>query len=245
MPQTVEYSQNHFLLTFGGTQVNGREQWQCSMRFGNAAPLADPPPVTLAAAMTHISMDDIYAAVAAWFGHQGSPQRYDRYTTLEFVKVAAIGKDGKYLLDPIEKRQQLKGWLPTSTSCYPPQLAVVVSLSSGSGIGFANHGRYFLPVPWDWMPPLEPHTGQIPVAWVDEQRGMQKTMIEAIAGEISTAENPTDLCIFSPLRSTSVKVTQPSHKKVEKIGIGFAIDTQRSRRRSLPDGIVTWSPVST
>ena len=240
----VEYDANHYLVTFGGYMVAGHEQWQCGLRFGNTTGVVSPTPAQLKAALEHISIQDIYSAVSLMFGSASFPLRYDKWTTLEYAKLAAIGKDGKYLYDPIEYRSLTKGF-GDATYTTPPQLALVVSLWSGTRIGHANHGRYYLPCPSDFIFGIDPATGQVLTTYIDQFRAAQKTMLEKIGGEVSTVAVDMDLCIFSPKTSKSVHVTEPSHKKVEKIGIGYTIDTQRSRRRSLPDGVAVWSTVAT
>lgn len=240
----VQYDVNHWLLTWGGYMVGGHEQWQCSTKWSLVGPGADPLPPQFEVALTHISISDIYQDIKTWFVRASAPGRYDKHTSLEFAKLAAVGKDGKYLYDPIEYRLSTKGFFD-QTNTTPPQLAVVVSLSSGSGVGYANHGRYFLPMPIEWAYGISPSTGMVDSTYNAQMVADQKTMLEAIAGEISTTELPTDLVIMSPLTNRSVKVTAPTHKKVVRIGVGGTVDTQRSRRRDLGDGVTNWASIST
>lgn len=240
MAGTVEYDVNHFLLTFGGYLVGGHEQWQCGLRFtapGN--PISD----LFKAALEHISITDIYDDIKPLISSGLSDTRYDQWTTLEFAKLAAIGKDGLYLDDPIEHRAVTKG-LNVGSFTVPPQLALVISLATNTKIGFANHGRYFMPAPVDATFKVDPATGQVAASVINNVRGLHKTMLEAVTGEVSTAELPMHLAIMSPKTPKSVHVTAPSHKHVERMGIGWAVDTQRSRRRSLPDGITTWETLA-
>src|SRR6188768_1184357 len=100
MAGTVAYDTNHFLLTWGGYACGGHETWQCSLRYAPTIPsdLAVPP--LFQEALTHISMSDIYNAAKLWMAHASANARYDQNTSLEYVKLAAIGKDGHYLFDP-------------------------------------------------------------------------------------------------------------------------------------------------
>lgn len=239
----VKYDSDHALLTFGGYTTGGHEQWQCGLRWAS-----DLDPVTgqgaWKAALEHISISDIYAAIRTMWTPGAVGARWDSSTSLEFAKLALVDEDGKYFADPIEHRAKAAGSVNAAYTT-PPQLAVVVSLSSGTKIGHANHGRMFLPCPVDWVNNVDPASGMVVSANINALRASVKTMIEAVAGEISTVEVPTSLAIFSPVTPKSVHVTEPSHKTVTRIGIGATVDTQRSRRRSLGDGITTWSTVAT
>lgn len=238
----VEYDAKHFYVTFGGYTVAGHEQWQCGLRFApTAGGYSDSQ---LMSALDAISILDIYDDVKAAFQGAVAGVRQQSLTTLEFAKIALIDLDGTYVTDAKEHRAKAAGTVASTTSI-PPQLAVAISFRSGTKIGHANHGRFYWPLPIDWVNSIEPSTGQITTTNVDALRGALKTMIEAIAGEVNTVQVPTDLAIFSPKTPKSVHVTAPSHKTVQAMGIGWTVDTQRSRRRSLPDGITTWSTLST
>lgn len=236
---TIAYDTMHYLVTFGGYLVNGREQWQCGLRYA-PEPGVLPEDHNWEISLQEISTQDIWTAVKTVIQASTIGARWDTWTSLEFAKVAVIRLDGRYFIDPKEHRQQAKG---TVNSAYasPPQLAVAASLSSGTKIGHANHGRFFLPCPSDWVGQVDPNSGQIVTASVNALRAALKTMLDTIGGEVSTVGIKTDLVIMSPKTPKSVHVTAPSHKKVTQLGIGYTVDTQRSRRRSLPDGITTWS----
>ena len=154
----VAYDVQHYLLTFGGNTVGGHEEWQCGLRW---APFSgDHPTNEWESALNEISITDIYNAAKLFFGATTIGARWDTSTSLEFVKLAVLKTDGKYLLDPREHRQQTKGTVNAAYTT-PPQLAVAVSLSSGTKIGHANHGRFYLPCPNDWVNNVEPSTGQV------------------------------------------------------------------------------------
>jgi hypothetical protein len=233
----VQYDDEHFLLTFGGYLVGGHEQWQCGLRYAGPSGVPD---ALWTAALSHIGIQDIWTIISVWMKTATSGAAFDPGTSLEFAKLAFIGTDGNYKADAIEYRAQQKGVAAQGNSS-PPQLSVVVSLSSGSRIGNANHGRIYLPLPAGWALGIEVLTGKIIPAYVTALTNTTKTMLEAIHGEVSTVEVPTQLSIFSPKTPKSKPELVPSHKPVVRLGIGPTVDTQRSRRRSLPDGITTWS----
>jgi len=238
MPTT--YDDDHFLLTFGGYLVNGHESWQCGLRYAAPGGLPDS---AFEAALGHISMTDIYTIARTWMQSATSGAAFDQWTTLEFVKLAFLGTNGAYKADPIEHRQKSAG-TATPGNAQAPQLAVVVSLSSGTKIGHANHGRIFLPLPDKWATAVDPASGMVVAGYINALRTSTLTMLNGFHGEVSTVEAPTTLSIFSPRTPSSSAALVPQHKPVVQIGIGSAVDTQRSRRRSLPDGITTWAPYS-
>jgi hypothetical protein len=236
----VEYDQDHFLLSFGGYSVAGHEQWQCGLRFDGPGVVPDE---VAKAGFDAVGLQDIYDDVKAVIQTGALGCRYDTHTSLEFVKLAWINIDGTYKTDAREHRQVAKGVLNASMTS-PPQLAVACSLWSGTKIGHANRGRFFMPMPNEWAAMIEPSSGMVVAAQVDTFRASLKTMLEAIKGEVATVQVPAQLSIFSPKTPKSVGVVTPSHKHVAQLGVGRTIDTQRSRRRSLPDGITTWSTLA-
>jgi len=236
----VTYDEDHFLVTFGGYSVAGHEEWQCGLRFDGPGAVPD---AVAEVGFNAVGLADIHTAVKAVI-QTGLPGcRYDAHTSLEFVKLAWINVDGTYKVDSREYRLSSKGTLAASQTT-PPQLSVACSLWSGTKIGHANRGRIFMPMPNEWATMIEPTSGMVVAAQVDTFRASIKKMLEDIKGEVATVEVPAQLSIFSPKTPKSVGVTAPSHKHVTSLGIGRTIDTQRSRRRSLPDGITTWSTLS-
>lgn len=234
---STTYDDDHFLLTFGGYLVKGHESWQCGLRY--AAP-GGTPDAAYEAALGHISMVDIYTAARTWIQNATSGSQYDQWTSLEFVKLAFLGVNGRYKADPIEHRQTSWG-TATPGNAQAPQLSVVFSLSSGTKIGNANHGRIFLPLPDKWATAIDPVSGMVVPSYINALRVSTLTMLEVFHGEVSTVEAPTQLCIFSPRTADSSASLVAQHKPVVQVGIGSAVDTQRSRRRSLPDGITSWT----
>jgi len=232
----VEYDDHHFLLTAGGHMVGGWEEWQCGLRYAGPGGV---PESLYEQAMTHISLQDIHGLWSTFFSSTVAGIIYPNWTTLEFVKLAFIGKDGNYLTDAREHRAQIKG-KGAGSYTHPPQLAVVASLSSGSRIGRANHGRIYLPAPLDFASNVDGLTGKCRATDVTSLQAAVKSLLEGIHGEVSTVEVPTQLSIFSPKTPKSTAALVPSHKPVAQIGIGPVVDTHRSRRTSLPDGVTTW-----
>jgi len=233
----VQYDQEHFLVTFGGNTVGGHEQWQCGLRFDGHGALPD---VVVEAGFNAVSVEDIYHEVALLIQNGMSGARYDQHTSLEFAKLAWIKTDGNYKTDAREYRSHTVGQM-TTTMTTPPQLAVAVSLWSGTKIGHANRGRFFLPMPNEWASAVDATSGMVYQAGVLALTGLVQPMLESIKGEVATVQVPAQLSIFSPKTPKSVAVLTPSHKHVTKMGIGRTIDTQRSRRRSLPEGITVWT----
>lgn len=232
----VEYDDHHFLLTAGGHMVGGWEEWQCGLRY--AGPGGTPDNL-YKSAMGHISMSDIHALWTTFFSSVAQGVIQSNWTTLEFVKLAFIGTNGNYVNDAIEYRAQVKG-KGAGSYTFPPQLAVCASLSSGSRIGRANHGRIYLPAPQDFASNVDGLTGKCRATDVTALQTAVKTLLEGIHGEVSTVEVPTKLSIFSPKTPKSTPSLTPSHKDVKQVGIGPVVDTHRSRRTSLPDGVTTW-----
>lgn len=221
-----KYDQVHLYLTWGGTAPGG-ETWQCGARYSEKN-----PGIGLEATYFLWSIDDVAQAVNDWWAGTTilAPPDY----RLVFVKVALIGKDGLYKHEVREKLYVPPVAPGTSTAqpLQPLQAALVVSLRSGDKLGVANFGRFYIP------PPAQGrilNQGTIPTSVANNVRDKTKTMLKAIEGEFSTVEQAAELAIF---HKTSVKSPVPSHKPVKAIWVGDVLDTQRRRRRAVPETYV-------
>lgn len=147
------------------------------------------------------------------------------------VKIARIGADGKYTQDPrIYAVSQAGG--ATAGGLHPPQCSLVVSMTSGRR-GPSGKGRFYLPLP---AVTLDPATMVI----ADAQR-------DAIAGSAQTFLNNLNDAVALDVVTGPVVViasTKGFNTPVTGVRVGQAIDTVRSRRRSLKEAFDAPLPVS-
>ena len=141
----------------------------------------------------------------------------------EYVKVAAIGADGKYL--QASQRADAPPYTGTGAFRYPPQVALVASLHTATR-GRSGRGRIYLPPP---DAGLVAGAATLSVTNVDAIRDKVKTFLNAIVTAYNSADGGggTAHLIVASKKGTAPQVTS--------ISVGLALDTMRTRRRSVKE----------
>lgn len=224
------YNRNYFYVSWGGYQITTAEIWQVGAKFTN---LVDTPSGLFEQALGEISLQDCYNALQPIFTTAQGDRRYSTAQSLDWVKIAAIGKDGKYLTDARTHAQTTKG-IAADVKPPPPQLAMVISLWSGSSVGKGHRGRQYWPCPADTPSQISATDGRIAQLLADAIRNAVKTALKTIEGEVSTVIVPAQLVV---LGQTGSGTCEP----VTQIACGRVIDTQRRRRNDLSEAKV-WAP---
>lgn len=218
------YDRPLFYLTFGGVQLTGAEIWQSGVHFAafGGEGLSD-----YRIAMEQISLSDVYEDLGEIFSNATMGARYPASTRLDWCKLSLLNPDGTVHNDPLIHEQVTAGTVQSSNAP-PPQLAMVVSLWSGSNFGKANHGRMYLPMPVDHLTAVEASTGKVALASTNALRDKVNGVLNQVEGEISTIGTEMRLVIASKLGTGATK-------EVEHIAVGRIVDTQRRRRNALPE----------
>lgn len=215
----------HLLMQWGG-KLPGGETWSCSMRLAQQAivPVIGPgvPDEGYIDSWLHGSMKD---AVQTY--HTATGSHLNPLALLSFVKLNAIKVNGDYQYDTTHEHVFADlpgGGDPMNTIVN--QSSIVVSLTTGFSRGPAHRGRYYLP-----MPSMQNvGNGTINPAFTTGLLATTKTFLEAIADVpgVDIVDSPTPTVM-------SRKLGAPAHRKITGCAIGAVIDTQRRRRRSLPE----------
>jgi hypothetical protein len=222
--QVGPFSRQHALLQWGGS-LPGGEEWSCSLRlapntFVNNLDLV--PPNSNLQSWLHGSMKD---AVVAF--HTRAASHISAACNLQYVKLNKIGLDGHYA-EGSTNEHVLADTGGGGSPPYPPnQLALAISLTTNVSRGPAHRGRFFMPMP---SMVLDPFSGVITASDADAVRGSAKTFLEAIA-DVPGLDFPGTL---TPV-VMSRKAGNPTYRVVEGVDVGRVLDTQRRRRRSLPE----------
>lgn len=224
----MAFSKEHVLLTWGGS-LPGLETWACSLR---CAPM---PVVPGAVNISDGDLDGLrpsYVAAVTAF-HSAPATGLSGAATLKWVKLAAIDQDGKYKEDQTSVVETVIADVPGGAgfgNAPPPnQVAMAITLVTSAARGRASKGRFFLPLP-NW--PVNPTDGLIAEAAAIGVRGQVKTFLEAVADVpgIDTDISPTPVVMSQVGAGTT--------RKIIGCKVGRALDTQRRRRRSLPENYV-------
>lgn len=212
----MSYTAEHAYLTFGGT-LPGGEIWQTGMRYQKYG----VPGGTWESAFAGIGLEDIYDDLAAWFA-EGN-MLFGATAKIAWAKLASIGTDGNYTLEPRIWEPVTPGSGGTVSFRHPNQVSTVVSLRSGSTFGRANYGRLYLP-PVNYT--VDATTGKLASGQVSTMLSLTNAMLEAVGGEMDSLLQPLRLAIFSAVGTGTTK-------PVTTVAIGDVLDTQRRRRNGL------------
>lgn len=160
------------------------------------------------------------------------PSSMDSYNTVEWIKLALIGRDGKYLRDA--KIYDYPTPRPgTGSFNVSPHDTMVVSLLTGTKRGLARRGRIYLP---SGFASVSATTGRVLPADVTALVGKAKTYLEAVDA-IGAAAIPggVSICIASDVREGQIR-------RVTALEVGNLMDNQ-SRRRNRLDEVYVESPI--
>lgn len=163
--------------------------------------------------------DDVARDVARF---HGSPQmRLAPAAVLQVVKVASIGRDGKYAGEPIvvDVPDQPGGDPSGFSGLIAPQTALACSLHT-TRRGATGRGRFFLPMPL-----------------VDLQGDLRMTVQDAraradvLATFVANLNNQPGIDVLG--LQVCVASSRGYNTTVSSVSVGRVIDTMRSRRNSL------------
>jgi len=203
------FDQNHLYLQWGG-KLPGNEQWSCGMR------LYGPPATAVADAAS--LYDDMVAPIRAF--HVAASTYICTGAKLSFIKLNAIGPDGRYLAPATNETvmADVAGGGPASPS-HPNQVALAISLETGFTRGPAHSGRFYMPLPGFGV--------AADGLMAASDRDLVKASATTLLGAINATNAIWKVGVFSR------KLGAAGHRAVTSIAVGRALDTQRRRRRSL------------
>jgi hypothetical protein len=215
----------HLYLQWGG-KLPGGEQWSCGIRIAEQG--VHVPGATYVPPESDV--DDwlngaVKDAVAAY--HTRAITAINPLAKLSFCKLNAIGTDGHYVWPLTHEHvfADLAGGGDAFNTTIN-QASVAVSLTTGFSRGPAHRGRFYLP-----MPAVQIGTdGLMVAAFANNIMASSKTFLEAIADTpgIDAPNSMTPMVM-------SRKLGAPAHRKITGCQVGRVVDTQRKRRRSLPE----------
>lgn len=170
---------------------------------------------------TQAEVDECVAPIRAWF--TSSVNFFPLTTTVDEIKLAPIGHDGKYPpgTDSVVATIGAPITGTTSSAALPPQTSWVVSLTTDLPRGRGHIGRVYLPAFRSSIPLTN---GRLGSTEVDAMLASFKTMLNALI-----ATSGLGGCkVISPLGAPSQPVTG--------LRGGLVLDTQRRRRNDLDEG---------
>jgi len=221
----MAYAHESMYLTFGG-YLPGPEIWQCGAHW-----IRQDKATTVDNTLASISLEDVFTALCdiGWGGPTGTYQCAP-HTTLGWVKLAILKTDGEYKLEPkLLEKTPVAGNSGSGLSWN--QTAMCVSLRTGQSLGYANHGRFYLPTPGYARPANA--TGITAVQATDLAKTVARSF-STITTELSTVGQEMQLAILSK---------HGVSKPVTLFSVGRVPDTQRRRRNAVKEdpSTVNWA----
>ena len=211
--------------------MGGLEEWSTGFYMGAENQDADLPTQQLA--------DDIRTAWGTFFTNTTS--EVSSAWTTDLVKVSSVGTDGK--TNAADTVFSTYGTLTQGkqTNVFPPQIALVATLTSTKARGVGAKGRMYLPgiaKPIDLNAKL-PSTQQAAIL------ANLKTFLLAVNASTAT-DNVVMLASQGSLNedgTPKVGGSAPINKAVNGVRLGNVYDTQRRRRNGLTENYQTLSLV--
>jgi hypothetical protein len=227
----MPYDRKHVLCTWGGT-LPGGEQWTCGLRLASGVSEAGLAPLPLGISDSFLSdLLGSYVPAIKTF-HTTAATGINSACKLTYVKAAAIGVDGKYLPDQTSvARSDFAPLAGGHTAQTPPnQVALCVTTKTARLRGHAHQGRFFLPLVSIDVSNVDGLMSAGNAAGVAAQA---KILIEALS------DIPGVDIITSPGAAVMSKIGSGATNRITGVAVGRVLDTQRRRRRSLPESRVS------
>lgn len=204
----------------GSTVASAIEEWSCSLKFANPG-LALPP-------MTQVQADDLADAILSVWETEvfsDTSMLIGNNAFLSYCKTYSIEGDGTSGNNPIGyafKTTPVPGSI--NNNYKPYQVSCAISLDAG-GRGRSRFGRFYLPSP---------------AMTITADGYMSETAAETILPQAVTA---LQACVTAAqaVYDGGVRLIIASgvgagdNKEVQQVRVGRVLDTQRRRRRSLPE----------
>lgn len=204
----------HLYLQWGG-KLPGGESWSCGLRMsptggGDVASAAAMLPAVKTAVQTYHTTPNLNLNARA---------------LLSFVKLNAIGTDGRYMLGTTNEIIVADiGGTGTAASAPPNQVCLAVSLRTAVTRGPASKGRFYLPLP-TYMVASDGRISTVDATSAD-------TATETFIAALNAVDANFKVGVYSR------KAGAPAQRLVTGARVGRVLDTQRRRRRSLVEAYV-------
>lgn len=147
-------------------------------------------------------------------------------TQLHAIKASARGVDDTYLGDAMVYQPATAVTWGNIVNATPPQSSVAVTLWSGFTLGGGNYGRMY--IPYTCLSIGSDGNGSL--ASQTTMLNASKTFLDAVNAVFASGFGTG-----AAISILSNSVATPGSRKVTKVRVGRVTDTQRRRRRNLPE----------
>lgn len=211
----MAYPHTFWKITFGGELETTDEIWSCG--FHVAAGTSDVT-ASLQPANESTELMAIWDALETF--HTAAVNSVPGKMKLRWVKIATIGKDGRYLQAPSEYLSEY-GISGSHTGSFIPSTAVVYTLAANKFKDPGKYSRFYLPT----APPSQ--NGAFKELSVQSQDRADSAVV------LIDAVNAVFLGLNSAYKVRAVSQRVSDYLDIKKVRVGNVIDTQRRRRNGL------------
>lgn len=218
----MAYAYQNLKITFGGKLHQRNEIWTNGITLGHEDKDFDGFPEQI----DRNSYNDIVQNIKDWF--QRNSSRISNGATLEWVKFAVVGTDGKYAATSdgnyaLNVTYDFDPIYGADASTIAPQLSVALTMETDVRRGAGRYGRIY--------PPLTGTPGgdgydQYTTERAESFKELLDDINDSSDGLIGAADNAPRVVIASA-------VGQGRNASVKRVKVGRVIDTQRSRRNAM------------
>lgn len=208
----MAFPETHWLLNMSGPHfVN--ERWSMGLRLDTSDFLPD----NSQEAQQQLCEDYAAAVVAGFTAGELSSGTQSK---IDLIKFNRIGLDGRYIHSWTNLVEYQVPVAPTATSPHAPQVALAVTLDTGTGRGLARQGRIFVPSP----------TMNVAAdgRFLVNTATNSATLAAAFINRINAVDPPRRVVVASSVREGAIR-------PVTAVAVGRVLDTIRTRRRSLEE----------
>ena len=218
------YREGFIKLTFGGQLAQGQDEWNCGINLTAQNDALIPiGGVNLERAYdlyVEEMKDDIVTIFSAYISDV--TMQIPRGATLDYVKLALIGTDGKYVKEAaVFEVIDVFGGV---ANAYIPQVSLVMTLQSEKFRDPGKYNRFYLPT-------IAPQSSNA-YRPNNTQRMAERTadLLSVLTREMSPFNNAVKVV---PAAVTSSDKLDEPYREIKYVKVGNVYDTQRRRRNKI------------
>lgn len=215
----MAYPQNFIRLSFGGNIYTNKDIWSNTINFGAGS--IDMPVSYFEAVSAEI--ENMKTKIETWFKTAGM---ISQYCDLAWVKLALIGKDGKYVTNPAvyDFATPVKG---SATGAVEPQRSLAVTFETYRLRAPGRYGRIFIPM----YATSVGNDGLVAAPTAAVVNAATKTLLDGL-NDLFT---DTGAIVGQDVDAIVLSEKTTSHAPILKVKTGRVVDTIRSRRNKIKE----------
>lgn len=221
----MAFKEEFLYLSFGGRIETTDDEWVCGINLGldKGGILPSTATITQVLDKYYEKMKDTMPTLFTNY-IKNTRMSVPSAAKLEYIKLAAKGKDGKYVTDP--KYWEIIDVSGSQTGAFFPQIACAITLSSDKRRDPGKNQRFYLPNGTNQI------GGVAKVGSPTEKAQITANLISALNQRITF---PNSSFRVQPAAVTKAETGNEGYLPITKVRVGNVFDTQRRRRNAIPE----------